>query len=332
MEKIGNDTFKYNGKLYKVVKKEIGHRCNDTCPLYNYRSCGNICSVMYNQLKNPGFTYEDVVLVEVPENENKETNMEEKEPNYKALYEQEHKKYGDAVERMKSWMNGEHPECFSEAQKAAEFVFPELKESEDERIKRAILEFFESQDENTTYSFVHRNDIIAWLRKQKESKRIEQEQTELPKGEDYAIDGLWQAIQILEHSLGEVDGWQSDDGILEHKCAIEAVKRLYEQKATWSEDDEETLNNILNDLSQNVIPDDEDTQWLKSLKDRITITNKNDFDRGYDVGISAAKFNQWRPTEEQMEALSDAVKLYKSTHFDSHHYKIETLYEDLKKL
>lgn len=48
--------------------------------------------------------------------------------------------------------------------------------------------------------------------------------------EDYGIDALWHAQRILEKTLGKVDGYQSDDGILEHKCAISAVKKLYEQK------------------------------------------------------------------------------------------------------
>ena len=47
-----------------------------------------------------------------------------------------------------------------------EIIFPELKESEDERIKKAIIEFFESEDDNTTYSLVRKKDIIAWLEKQ----------------------------------------------------------------------------------------------------------------------------------------------------------------------
>ena len=46
------------------------------------------------------------------------------------------------------------------------------------------------------------------------------------------------------------------------------LKQL-KQNTAWNEDDEKTLNSILNDLSQDVIPDDEDMQWLKSLKERI---------------------------------------------------------------
>lgn len=47
-----------------------------------------------------------------------------------------------------------------------ERIFPELKEDDDERIKKAIIEFFESEDDNTTCSLVQKKDIIAWLEKQ----------------------------------------------------------------------------------------------------------------------------------------------------------------------
>ena len=40
----------------------------------------------------------------------------------------------------------------------------------------------------------------------------------------------------------------------------------------------------------------------------------------------------WKPSEEQMEALKDAVRLFKETHFEKFHYKIESLYEQLEKL
>ena len=51
------------------------------------------------------------------------------------------------------------------------------------------------------------------------------------------IDSLYHAQRILEKTLGSVDGYQSDDGILDHKAAITAVKKLYEQKLAWSEED-----------------------------------------------------------------------------------------------
>ena len=70
------------------------------------------------------------------------------------------KAYDEAVERAKKIYGNS----------IAEEIFPELKESEDERIKKAIIEFFESEDDNTTYSLVRKKDIIAWLEKQGEQK------------------------------------------------------------------------------------------------------------------------------------------------------------------
>lgn len=119
-----------------------------------------------------------------------------------------------------------------------EEIFPELKESEDEKIRKAIVKFFEIQDDNIAYSFVSKKDIIAWLEKQKPAESVN--------GEDYGIDGLWHAQRILEKTLGEVEGYQSDDGILEHKAAIGAVKSLYEQKPIeWNTKEKELWSFIV---------------------------------------------------------------------------------------
>ena len=62
----------------------------------------------------------------------------------------------------------------------------------------------------------------------KELKEIENEEYD---GDDYGIDSLWHARRILKKTLGKVDGYQSDVGILDHKCAITAVDKLYKQKS-----------------------------------------------------------------------------------------------------
>lgn len=81
------------------------------------------------------------------------------------------KKYEEALERMKSWARGEHPECFTEARKTAEFIFPELAESEDERIRNEIIKFLELPHPQ----FVgkrHQENWIAWLEKQGEQNLL----------------------------------------------------------------------------------------------------------------------------------------------------------------
>ena len=130
---------------------------------------------------------------------------------------------------------------------------------------------------------------------------------ELPKGEDYGIDGLYAAIDILQKTLGEVDGYQSDDGILTHKCAISAVKELSkQQKSFWSEGDEDILNTIINHFKIDIECTDEDdiVRWLKNLKERYI----------------------WKPSDEQMERLKGTINSL------PHQEVLYSLYQDLKKL
>ena len=116
-------------------------------------------------------------------------------------------------------------------------MFPELKENEeedeDEKIRKYIIKFIKLE-KGVNLPPEDADKILAYLERQKEQKPAE-----LPKSEDYGIDGLYAAIDILQTTLGKVKGYQTDDGILEHKCAISAVKELYEQQlAEWSEENE----------------------------------------------------------------------------------------------
>ena len=103
-------------------------------------------------------------------------------------------KYKESLERCKSWMKGEHPECFSEAQKAAEFIFPELRESEDERIRKGLIKGLSAMRDihkHQTFSddAININDAIAWLEKQGEQKpadKVEPKFEELTEF-DYAV-------------------------------------------------------------------------------------------------------------------------------------------------
>ena len=86
--------------------------------------------------------------------------------------EQKAKAYDEALEKMKSWARGEHPECFTEAQKTAEFIFPELKESEDEKVEKAIFGMVYDSDNELWSSYdVSKSDVLAWLEKQGEQEK-----------------------------------------------------------------------------------------------------------------------------------------------------------------
>ena len=154
----------------------------------------------------------------------------------------------------------------------------------------------------------------------KELKEIENEEYD---GEDYGIDGLWHAKNILEKTLGKVDGYQTDDGILDHKCAISFIDKLYKQKpAEWSEEDESNFQGIIDELKANkhYAPDsdlptyDRFLSWFKSLKERYV----------------------WKPSDEQIDALEHFVRSIGESGFaspyDDNTRLLYSLLEQLKKL
>ncbi len=125
-------------------------------------------------------------------------------------------------------------------QEDAEKYFPELKESEELGIKKniqyAVRCTYGDNSEKTA-------KIMAWLDNQ-ETKTIEE-----INGEDHVIDGLETALHILEKTYGKVQGYQTDDGMLEHQRAITALKKLCEQKPIeWTDNDEYIRNSILHTL------------------------------------------------------------------------------------
>ena len=201
--------------------------------------------------------------------------------------EEKAKAYDEAIKRLRNAFCDNNSRMCEEYRNAVlkiiEPIFPELKESEDEKIRKWIIDYFKENNAALAFSGISNESVIAWLEKQGEQKPVE-----LPKGEDYGIDGLYAAIDILKKTLGKVDGYQTDDGILEHKCAITAVKKLYNQKpAEWSEEDKTGLRDALWAIQQaRAIAKDENDMgnlwyaehWLESLKDRVQPQTRNEWD------------------------------------------------------
>ena len=85
-----------------------------------------------------------------------------------------------------------------------------------------------------------------------------------------------------------------------------------DQKSAWSEEDDKALGSILNDLKQGVIPDNDDIDWLKSLKDRVK--------------------PQWKPSEEHIRYLQAVVNDVHNIGSESCCIALRDLLEQLKKL
>ena len=79
------------------------------------------------------------------------------------------KKYKEALERAKEYLKEYY---FEEAVKE---IFPELKEPEDEKERKALVEMVRDRtgDELWEDYNVHKEEVLAWLEKQGEQKPIE---------------------------------------------------------------------------------------------------------------------------------------------------------------
>lgn len=178
-----------------------------------------------------------------------------------------------------------------------------------------------------------------------ENKEFEEIDNEESNGEDYGIDSLYHAQRILEKTLGKVDGYQTDDGILAHQCAISAVKKLYEQNPTWSEEDERSIRDSIFYLksAKKYFEKDDDIlwdekwfnlciEWLESLKDRVLPQQERSGEdnkiisevvQNYESGFlpsvierdrivktlkSLKPQNTWKPSKGQLECLGYAIE------------------------
>ncbi len=128
-----------------------------------------------------------------------------------------------------------------------ESIFPELKESEDERIRRKFIKALKE------CGFTHFNEeftvqeALTWLEKQGEQKPTE-----------------WSEHQhkLLNYAISMTDD-------TEVKCFLESLRNTGSNtSADWSEEDEMMLECVLDkigDLGTGEMIKD----WLKSLKERI---------------------------------------------------------------
>lgn len=86
--------------------------------------------------------------------------------------------YDKALAKAKEQYN--YP-CMRSCMGILEEIFPELKESEDEKMRKELIRAFKSLNTIKVWNGIERNDILAWLEKQAEQKAY-------PKTLDEAID------------------------------------------------------------------------------------------------------------------------------------------------
>lgn len=192
---------------------------------------------------------------------------------------------------------------------ALEKLFPQLVESEDERIRKALLKYFsepiEHESDAWLFEFgIENKDVIAYLEKQKEQKPTEYLDLDNAsqdyvynhfcsgadftpdyiKGlmEDAFVDGAnWQREQtpgITEKNpINPFDTKLFQDGVKEGR-RLEREDMLKEQKpAEWSEEDEDNLKRAINICVSDFGEGSETAKFLKSLPERFSLQPKQEW-------------------------------------------------------
>ena len=183
--------------------------------------------------------------------------------------EEKAKAYDEALERAKEYWETDNDNTLDiKAKGTMEYLFPELKESEDERMKKTIIHALRG---DVILNKKQATRAIAWLEKQGEqrpSQEIEPFEAEHGKYyyciKDFFCGGRKHASKgDVVQALNEYINWL--------KSLKERVQP--QPKQEWSEEDEVKINRIVACLENLNVADNDillkDIDWLKSLKQRI---------------------------------------------------------------
>jgi len=260
--------------------------------------------------------------------------------------EEKAQRYDEAIERAKDFIKGEVHYALRKGENIMCWVFPELKESEDEKIRKECISIIDTWDKSCRLQGDYCEvapKCIAWLEKQGEQKPIIE-------------------MKSAEESLGI-------DSDTYNKIVDECIYGNAEQNHAWSEEDEAKINaliGLVEEIKTQPLKRLEDwdgyVSWLKSLKDRVQPQPKQEWskedkeiidylidyleselDSSY-TDLDKETFTEeinwlkslkdrytWKPSDEQLEALAKALSLAKSCG-EENAFDLRTLYEQLKKI
>ena len=212
------------------------------------------------------------------------------------------KKYNDALD----WMRKIYPTLTGANKEDAEHYFPELKESEDERIRKEIIEYLTITREKDLVARPERQRWITYLEKQKDqdvkviSWREPDDCADIPEGHYVVIaykPGVFGLGYIGNGKVVCAPG-QKPSGILYIPNADESiiVESKEHKPAEWSEEDKKALNRAINICRNDFGEYSETAKFLKSLPKRFNLQPQQ----------------QWSEEDERIKdnLLSELFNLY----------------------
>lgn len=203
---------------------------------------------------------------------------------------------------------------FTMLREALETLIPELKESKDERIRKALISNYQGDGCICTNEYrIDFKDIRAWLEKQ-----WEQKPTEWSEEDEERLRDIINELVVIKEDANVRCSERALNDIIADINWLNSLKDRVQPKLKWSEEDEEIHRKCICAMRASAcgFPEEEKfveqvNNWLKSLKERYT----------------------WRPSDRQMDALGTYI--YNPQYFSSPDPRmelVESVYKDLKKL
>jgi hypothetical protein len=235
-------------------------------------------------------------------------------------------------------LRGTHDKALFSVRNALETLIPELTESEDERMVKAILSAIRGGLDTEKFLEKHGTnyeEVEAYLEKQKEQKHAEwKPQSESLEALRYAIEGKWEMIKptsYLSRRLEDlyeelVNNFNVDETLIADKDIeeLEAMKAeadaSMEESVEWSEEDEEKMNSISEIIEHCVI--------IPYNGRKLTVSKE--YKKELQRFLKSLR-PCWKPTKEQIYSLGTIVNGMGESAFGVSK-NLRDLYEQLKKL
>lgn len=222
--------------------------------------------------------------------------------------EQKAKRYDEAIERAKEFK--EHLLEINEKDYADEmdYVFPELAESDDEKIRKALIDYFRWNPNSQLLNEFTNREVFAWLEKQgkqrlyindnakemfiKALERVEEQNDKGYKLTDCDKNSWWKDFKAYTSCTIEqkpAEWSEEDENRFNRICGalkryemslgastndIEWLKDRVKPKREWSEEDENRFNNLcllIDGSNDNELTKNGFKNWLKSFKNSVQL-------------------------------------------------------------
>ena len=261
--------------------------------------------------------------------------------------EEKAKAYDEALKIARCWLNDPQTiqDCNYTIEDAIQNIFPELKESEDERIRKGLIEALKTSKTIGELKFTlpepTREECIAYLEKQKEQKPDVKDpfsNANFVRGYEsgYADAKREQKPMEIHIDNPNIQKFDPDVKVTTSDSSADGKELLYVcnksykigyrdgvasvKPAEWSEEDEDMLNSCISSIEE--------------AKENRYAYKETDGDTSYDHEIAWLKSlcPSWKPSEEQLVTLLRAEGIVRVHDTKELAADLARLYEQLKKL